>query len=82
MQSALNHNETVKRIFVINSKTDKGVSSKKLYLLKGLIVVKPKIGVLFGPDFSTLTLNISAFQSDIFKFMAELSWHGVSKPIL
>ena len=35
--------QIVKRTFVI--KTDKSALSKKLYLLKGLIVVEPKIGV-------------------------------------
>ena len=38
--------QTVKRTFVTNSKTDKKCSEKKLYLLKGLIVVKPKMGVI------------------------------------
>ena len=47
----------VKKTFVINSKTDKSVLCNKLYLLKGLIAIEPKISAIlpkfpfFGPIF-------------------------------
>ena len=52
--------QTAKRTFV--TKTDKKCLNKKLYLLKGLIIIKPKIGVIFPKFLQLCVLVVYMFQ--------------------